>query len=151
MRPDAAAVSFYHLFRDEEPVARGIGIYIFCMFAPSALGEQFLHIAFCDADSRVGHREPDTAVSLLERELDVSHWGVAERVFEQIAEYVPLKLFFISREHARIVYRSEQHEPFALYSRSELFCDPTGCGGEVERFLIKTHGAARGVGIAEHG
>src|SRR3989344_8461726 len=147
MRPDAAAVSFHHLFCDEEPVARGIGVHFFCMFAPSALGEQFLHIAFCDADSRIGDREPDTAVSLFERKLDVSHGGVAEGIFEQIAEHVPLKLSFISREDARIVYRSEQHEPLALYPRFELFRYPTGCGGEVKWFFIKTHGAAFRVGI----
>src|SRR3989338_10023108 len=98
MRPDAAAVSFYHLFRDEEPVARGIGIYIFCMFAPSALGEQFLHIAFCNADSRVGHRESDAPVYLFKCELDVTHGGVAKGVLEQISDDVPLKLSFISRE-----------------------------------------------------
>src|SRR3989338_5828033 len=151
MRPDAAAVSFHYLFCNEEPVARGIGIYIFCMFAPPAFGKKFLHIVFCNADSRGGPGEPDSAVCLFERKLDVSHGGVAERVFEQIAEHVPLKLFFISREDARIVYQSHERESLALYSWSELFRYPTGCGGEVKWFFIKSHRAARGVGIAEHG
>src|SRR3989338_437900 len=132
MRPDAAAVSFHYLFCNEEPVARGIGIYIFCMFAPPAFGKKFLHIVFCNADSRVGHGEPDSAVSLFERKLDVSYGSITKRVFEQIAQHMPLELFFVSLQHARIVYRSHEREPLALYSRSELFCYPTGCGREVE-------------------
>src|SRR3989338_2995097 len=115
------------------------------MFAMSSFGEKFLHVTLLDADSRIGDGETDTTLHFFERERDVAHGSIAERVLQQIAQDMPFDFLFVAREYARVVNCSEQYEPFALHPRTEFFRDTVRERREVERFLLKTHRAAFGV------